>query len=235
MSATCPHCTKELGSGYLTQEQLTERLKGPAKARDEAVAAAAKAADDLATMQAQAQAQIKIANEKVDAASAASTKALADMARAQSERDRFQALAADGITKPAKVRGISAAYDLYQSEAKDKAKPFAEWLASEARADEFLAPHFAAPVVAVAAPAVDAPAAVVAPAVAAPAAPVGKALPPANTGAGTPPPGTGKLTASQASDLYSQGVDAIMKKNLPRADRQKEIAALKETVTAQVG
>ena len=47
MSATCPHCTKDLGSGFLTQEQHVDRLKGPAKARDDANEAAAKAIAEL--------------------------------------------------------------------------------------------------------------------------------------------------------------------------------------------
>lgn len=239
MSATCPHCTKELGSGFLTQEQHVDRLKGPAKARDEALAEAERAKSEVETVRAQTAAQLKIANEKVEAASAASVKALADMARASAERDRFQALAADGITKPAKVKGFSLAYDAYQAEAGDKAKPFAEWLAADARADEFLAQHFAKPADPDAGKGAADEAAAKADAgkaadTAKAAAPAGKALPPANAGAGTPPAGSGKLTAQQGAEVYNQGVDAIMKKGLPRAERQKEIAALKETVTAQV-
>lgn len=236
MSATCPHCTKELGSGYLTQDQLTERLKGPAKSRDDALAAAAKAADDLAAMQATTAAQLKIANEKVDASSAAATKALADAQKAAAERDRFQSLAADGITKPAKVKGFSLAYDAYAAEAGDKAKPFADWLAADARSDEFLAQHFVKPAE-VAPPATDA----AAPPPAAPPAaeaakppPAAKALPPANAGAGSPPSGTGKLTQAQATEAYSRGVDEIIAKKLPKADRDREIAALKQTTAAQV-
>lgn len=234
MSASCPHCAKELGSGFVTQDQLVAEKKGVSAARDAANEAAAKAIADLESVKSSTAAQLKVANEQVSAASAASSKALADMARATAERDRFSALANDGIVKPAKVRGISAAYDAYAAENKDH-KPFAEWLATDARADEFLAPHFAAPIVATVAE-VAKPADVAAPVVpAVVVAPAGKPLPAANVNVGTAPLATGKLSAEQAARTYSDGVDAIRAKGLSRDDRNKEIAALKATVSAQVG
>lgn len=231
MAVDCPNCKAALPPEYLTQDQIKNRIADIATKRDEAIAAAAKAADDAAAVKAAAEAQVKIANEKVEAASAASTKALADMARATAERDRFQALAADGITKPAKVKGFSLAYDAYAAEAGTAAKPFAEWLAADARSDEFLSQHFAKPVdPAAPPPAADAKAPpAVAPAVVAP--PAGKPLPSANLGVGDPPLTAGKLTDAQIQEQYNAGVKELRAKYPDRKQRSERDAAIRELQT----
>lgn len=228
MAVDCPHCKAALPPEYLTQDDIKNRIASVAKARDEALAAAAKAADDLGAVKATADAQVKIANEKAEAASAATTKSLADAQKAIAERDRFQALAADGIVKPAKVKGFSLAYDAYVAEAGTAAKPFAEWLAGDARSDEFLAQHFAKPVdpaVVVAAPA----ATVAAPA--APPPPAGKPLPASNLGVGDPPLTAGKLTEAQMAQQYKAGVDELRAKFPDRKQRSERDAAIRELQT----
>lgn len=231
MAVDCPHCKAALPPEYLTQDDIKNRIASVAKARDEALAAAAKAVDERDSAKATADAQVKIANEKAEAASAATTKSLADAQKAIAERDRFQALAADGIVKPAKVKGFSLAYDAYVAEAGTAAKPFAEWLAADARSDEFLAQHFAKPAEA-APPAADA--AKAPPAAAAPAAPpppAGKPLPASNLGVGDPPLTAGKLTEAQMAQQYKAGVDELRAKFPDRKQRSERDAAIRELQT----
>jgi hypothetical protein len=131
MSANCPHCSQALGSGFVTQADLEERVKSAGKAaKDEA----ARLAGELAIA--------KVKAEGYDQALAGRTAAEQELGKTKTQFDRLSTLAASGIVQPAKVRGLSRAYEDYAAEAGDKAVDFKAWLAGPARTDEFLAPHF---------------------------------------------------------------------------------------------
>lgn len=233
--ADCPHCKAVLPSEYLTQDDIKNRISTVAKARDEALAAAAASDNAAAKAKADADAARADAAKATGEATAAKAgaaaeiaKAIADTGKANARASRIEALAPIGIIQPAKVKGLSSAYDGYVAESADAAVPFDAWLRDIAPKDEFLAPHFAAPGKPAEPP----------PAAAAPAAPppAGKPLPAGNVGVGNPPLDAGKLTPAQVSAKFDAGADDIRRKYPERKDRglrDSEIAALKETLIKQ--
>jgi hypothetical protein len=234
MSANCPHCSQALGSGFVTQADLEERVKSAGKAaKDEA----ARLAGELAIA--------KVKAEGYDQALAGRTAAEQELGKTRTQFDRLSTLAASGIVQPAKVRGLSRAYEDYAAEAGDKALPFAGWLAGPARTDEFLAPHFAGQG-AGAQPGGDAGQGKGAQDQGASAGKdaaqgkggdqgqdagksAGKDMPRANSGAADPPAGQGIQTPAQIA-AYFQSADF---KALPPKDREAKIAELEKAVASK--
>jgi hypothetical protein len=219
MSAACPHCTKDLGSGFVTQEQLEERIKTAGKnAREDAAAARI----ELDSFKAKAAAHDGLAADK--------TRLEAENAKLKKGNERTSALLGKGITLPATIRGLSRAYEDYVAEG--GTAEFGAWLDADARQDPFLAPHFvtAAPPAAVAPAATPAAGAAPAPApaappaaAAAPPAPAPVALPASNVGAATPPTGQqGAMTAPQLAAYYQ----SPEYKNLDSAGKRAKMAEL---------
>jgi hypothetical protein len=125
MSATCPHCKAELGSGFVTQDHLEERIRTAGKnARDDADGAR----KERDAMKAKADAH--------DGLAKANGELTAQLTRAT----RSVTLAARGITNPKAIRGFERAYEDHVGEEGAKAEAFESWLDGSAGEDPLLAP-----------------------------------------------------------------------------------------------
>jgi hypothetical protein len=231
MSANCPHCSQALGSGFVTQADLEERVKSAGKAaKDEA----ARLAGELAIA--------KVKAEGYDQALAGRTAAEQELGKTKTQLERVGALASIGITQPSKVRGLSRGYEDYAAEAGDKAVPFAQWLAGPARQDEFYAPHFTGATQSTGDAGQGKGAQDQGASAGKDAAQgkggdqgqdagksAGKDMPRANSGAADPPAGQGIQTPAQIA-AYFQSADF---KALPPKDREAKIAELEKAVATK--
>lgn len=203
MAHNCPHCKADLGEGFVDQATLTSRL-----------AAKQGQIDQLTTTAATEKAAREKAEREAREFASARDSAVKTFERTLALRDA-------GIAAPKKVSGISAAYDAYAAEAADKAKPFGDWLATDAREDEWLAPHFAQPAATDAKETASAGKG----AVAQPAANATNKLPDPNLGAKAVGPNLGRLTPAQAAAGFDKEYRETISK-IP--DREKRKAAMSE-------
>jgi len=112
----------------MTREQFAARVRGYAMIRNLSIEAASAAVASMRQM---------AADMDRGREATASALAAADGMRVALKR-------AESMTRPGVLRGISAAYDNYAAST-TPAKSFDDWLATDARADEFLSPHFTPP------------------------------------------------------------------------------------------
>lgn len=217
MGHNCPHCKADLGEGFVDQTTLTSRL-----------AAKQGQIDQLTTAAATEKAAREKAEREAREFASARDSAVKNFERTLALRDA-------GIAAPKKVSGISQAYDAYAAEAADKAKPFGDWLATDARSDEWLAPHFAQPAGQTAATqqaAGQADASAGKGAVGTPAANATNKLPDPNLGAKAVGPNLGKLTPAQAAAGFDQEYRERISK-IPNREERKKAMAEAQTKYAQ--
>jgi hypothetical protein len=194
----CPHCAKDLGSGFLDEETHRARLA----AKDERV----KALD----------ADLKAARVKADAHDALSAElAKEKTARTAAEQraGRQVELARAGITTEATAKRFDAVYEIYRAETGEGALEYAAWLSGPAREDALLSPLFAS----LGSGAKAAPGA--------PPPPKPNPLPNANAGAKDAAPPPGRLTEAQAAQAYQKHAEELRR---TEPDAKKRAAALEQ-------